>query len=375
MTWGGGERLFTEYVRWLERGQPPDERTFERVWRALRAALVSELRKRGLWESPPSHLGIHGHDVWEPAGARELGAGRRDDPLDELVVEAYLFVFIQRLRSLAAQLAIKDNVDGLIFLNLRHFLSERQQAHDPLGYRVFECLYEAVRGAIAAGRLHLWAGDPRVRNDTVLGFGPAPPSGPAAPRREIDFTAAVAAWCQELLPDLVTAKGGARAAVLGRLERFVLALGTGGVESFRFKQLIDPLKSEVRRRWQAAAREALAPEALGDDFPFALPELEKESFARLAECIERRLAGLPLAERTDGELSSLWRLLKARTAGRPGGPAEDEGGRLSRRRLAEALGIPRERLSAPLATLGRWVEECRAAARYKAPLSENDHER
>ena len=154
-----GTRVFTEHVRALEGGGEPDPQRLAAVRGALQGALRGELRRRGLWNAPPDYLGVYGAEGWE-------------DALEELVSALYAFVFVERSRALQAQLRIKPNVDGLVFLNVRHFLHERQKEHDPLGSQVFEVLQSAVRRAVAVGDLHVLAGDPRVRNETVLGFRP-----------------------------------------------------------------------------------------------------------------------------------------------------------------------------------------------------------
>jgi hypothetical protein len=195
LSWGekeeaAGARVFTEHVRSLERGEEPEPRRLATVRDALRGALRGELRRRGLWNAPPDYLGVHGAESWE-------------DALEELLAACYTFVFVERLRGLQAQLRVKPNVDGLVYLNVRHFLHERQKEHDPLGSQVFEVLQSAVRSAVAAGELHVLAGDPRVRNETVLGF--QPDADPAPPVQ--DFRSLVVRWNDDLLSDLVTLRG------------------------------------------------------------------------------------------------------------------------------------------------------------------------
>jgi len=84
------------------------------------------------------------------AAADLLGTG----PLEELLADCYAFIFVDRLRTLQVQLAIKPNIDGLIFLNIRNFLYERQKDHDPLGYHVFTVVVAAVKKCLANGVLH-----------------------------------------------------------------------------------------------------------------------------------------------------------------------------------------------------------------------------
>lgn len=161
---------------------------------------------RGLWGSPPSFLGVYGWQSWSAADST-------DEPLSELLSECYVFIFVHRLQSLKAHLEVKPNIDGLVFLNLRNFLYDRQRQHDPLGLRVFEILQSAVRQAVRAGELYVLAGDSKIRNDSLLGFTPDTEPVETA-------TAAlgrlVGIWNDDLLPALVTARGKAVEEVVAR---------------------------------------------------------------------------------------------------------------------------------------------------------------
>jgi hypothetical protein len=373
-------RPFTEFVRSAgEKGAVASER-LEEVMPALRLALRSELRRRGLWDKPPSYLGVYGWESWAtgparpvPAGgvaAGPLGAG----PLEELLGDCYVFIFVDRLRTLKAQLAIKPNVDGLVFLNIRNFLYERQKAHDPLGYHVFEVVSAAVKKCLAEGALHVLEGDPRVRNETVLGFDPAA----ASPPRQIDVRSWAGRVDDELLPELVTARGELQDEVAARLAARLHGLCQEGIESFRFKDLLDPLKDGVRERWAAilAGDEQIETEqAEGTaarawlERPGRLYE-ENERFRALVACVLEALERLQVPEKTRAYLSTLWQYLRFHCADPGDGKGADEAGlpggrrvrpgRPSDRTLAELLRIPREQLPQLFATLGRLVEGCRA---------------
>lgn len=321
---------FTLYLRALDPGgEPPDDQAFAAVWEALRSSLRGELRRRGLWRSPPAWLGVHGVDGWD------------DDALEELTAEAYAFVFVDRLRSLRAQLAAHENVEGLVFLNLRHFLLERQRRHDPLGYRVFEVVQSAVRAAVAGGDLQVLAGDPGVRNETVLGARPAAAGSWTA----ADLRGRVAEWRGALLPGLITARGRRQDDVERELRGRLAQLSAEG--AFRFKDLVDPIKAEARSWWAGLLRDVEGEPGGGFQ--------EREDFARLSGCVSESLGGLDLDPRTRDYLASLWQFLRIQ-AGEPG--AEED--RLSHRQLGERLGIPRERLPGLFAMLGRALERCRS---------------
>ena len=106
-----------------------------------------------------------------------VGSDRWDEEtLDELTTDAYVFNFVHRLRSLRAQLLVKPNIEGLVLLNLKNFLYERQRRHDPLGCRLFKTLRSALRALVDDGQLEVSRGAPEIRNDTVLRF-PHPSAG------------------------------------------------------------------------------------------------------------------------------------------------------------------------------------------------------
>jgi len=378
-------RVFTDHVRDLEKGGALDSRRFEALWTALRAALRSELKRRGLWESPPFYLGVYGGESWEPAGAGKGGEGA----LDELLAECYSYIFVVRLRSLQAQLKVKPNIDGLIFLNIRHFLHERQKQHDPIGSQVFEVLQSAVRIAAEEGELRVIKGDERVRNDTVLGFV----EGRAIPGRgRLELPSLAARWNDDLLPDLVTSRGQRQQEVVRRLRERLSDLPREGIDAFRFKDLVDPMKADVRARWAAILDVAFgesAPRAEGEDDGAVVrlvgPDSgieERELFRKLVECVLTALDPLEIDEKTRGYLAVLWQFLRVQAsegiemavvsrldrALMAEIQALDEE-RPSLRKLAEQLHIPRERLPALYKTLGELLEQCRAANSGKTAVT------
>jgi len=320
LSWGEGEdaagaRVFTDYVRSLEPGGEPDPQRLATVREALRGALRGELRRRGLWQAPPDYLGVYGSAGWE-------------DALEELLAECYAFVFVDRLRSLQAQLRVKPNVDGLVFLNVRHFLHERQKEHDPLGSQVFEVLQSAVRRAVAAGELHVLAGDPRVRNDTVLGFRAGADPQPAVR----DLRVLVARWNDELLPDLVTLRGRRQEEVVERLRGRLAELSAGAAGAFRFKDVIDPLKADVRARWAALLEQAAGETAVEREpgetaraVRLSRPDTgfeERQLFRKLIGCVLTAIERLDANDRTRSYLTTLWQFLRVNALGGPADPEE-----------------------------------------------------
>jgi hypothetical protein len=396
-----------------------DGEVFAALWAALRIALRAEMRRRGLWSAPPSYLGVYGWRSWEQDG--------ESDALEELAGGCYTFIFVNRLRSLGAQPLVKPDVEGLVVLGIRHFLHELQRQHDPLGYRVFAVARAAVRLALERGELSVTGGDPRVRNDTVLAFGVAGPRGDrgdrgdrsdggeagdgaaageagdgdggrvvAAGAPEIELQALVRRWNDRLLPDLVTAPRRAQEEVAERLSRCLSDLRRHGIQSFRFKDLIDPLKSDVRSRWAAFLRQtgqlggtlpAFDAAGQGGGPAVGRPDLdleERTSFSALARGVAAAVERFETDARTRAYLAKLWAFLSARAAqggdgdgGSGGAAADDPRGAarnasgekaLSHRKLARLLEIPRDRLPELHQTLGLLVQQCRAGSAGAPPV-------
>lgn len=318
--------VFTAFIGALQGERTPDADLFHDAWHGLRAALVGEIKKRGLWQSPPCFLGAYGWESWDseaPQGA-----------LGELVADCYAFIFVDRLQSLKRQLQDKPDIDGLVLLNIRHFLHERQRAHDPLGFRIFEMLQAAVEDAVTSGALHVLAGDKKIRNDTLLGFDPAAelPSTPP------DLEPIVLRWNDELMPALITARTRQQAAVVRQLRGCILELPQRGIETFRFKDLLDPLKRDVRGRWAAL---------LGEGEEGAVGS----SLEDLTHGVSASIDSLEADSRTRAQLKTLWNYLWRQH----GEEAQEAGPPPSYRQLGQLLKIPRERLPVLFALLRKLV--------------------
>jgi hypothetical protein len=339
--------VYSAFVDGLQRERTPDADLFHDAWHGLRAALVSEMKKRGLWQSPPCYLGAYGWESWDteaPQGA-----------LGELVADCYAFIFVDRLQSLKRQLQDKPDIDGLVLLNIRHFLHERQRVHDPLGFRIFELLQAAVEEAISSGALYILAGDKKIRNDTLLGFHPAAEqqSTPA------DLEPIVLRWNDELMPALVTARTRQQTAVVRQLRECILELPQRGIEAFRFKDLLHPLKRDARGRWAAILEEgetwSVAPSSDAGQVPTpVLPGStveSRESFKHLTRCVSTSIDRMEADSRTRTQLMTLWHYLW-----RQHGDAGQETVRPnSYRQLGQRLNIPRERLPVLFALLRQLV--------------------
>jgi hypothetical protein len=349
---------FTRFLQNLEPIGPLDREDgdFDEVWTALRRLLVSELKRRSLWSIPPACLGIYGCATWADPEA-----------VEELVADCFVFIFAERFRSLKAQLRNKPNVEGLILRNVRNFLHETQRRHDPVGFRVFTVLRSAVRGALSAGEFQVIAGSPALRHDTVLAFRlEASPEEAVQPE---ELRLHVGAWNDDLLPDLITARGWDVRQVTASLERHFRGLAAEGIRALRFHDLVDALRQDARARWRAVwvhSPEGIPPCLEEDGFAAVtrlveLPgEDERESLHRLLACLERSVEQVaePPARSRD-YLRRLLLFLKSHAADAPGERGAPVRGLPSHRQLAQLLAIPRERLPDLFRTLRDLAEACR----------------
>ena len=132
------------------------------------------------------------------------------------------------------------------------------------------------------------------------------------------------------MPGLVTAQTRKQAAVARRLRELLLELSGLGVEAFRFKDLLDPLKRDARGRWATLLDEE---EGGGDG-------ASGQSFEEVARRVSASIERLEADSRTRSQLRTLWHHLW-----RQNGEEAPEAGRPSSyRQLGQRLEIPRERL-------------------------------
>ncbi len=300
--------VFSGYVARLgPRGEPPDVAYYRKVREGLRSVLLTEMRRRGLWRSPPSFLGLSGAD-W--------GGGA----LDELVSDAYTFIFIRRLRGLRDQQRLKGNIRPMVILNARNFLTELQAKADPLGYRVFGRLRKAVEGAVERGEVFVLnlrenqTKKQRLGNGSLLGFRPG--LATVTPRAALEEPAR--RWNDDLLPELITAEGRAVPAVVERLAAKVLALEAEGVAALRLGDLVAALKDDARGRWHGVWRGtfdlAMEPGAGGEPVPVqvARPDEEPDWPRRLVliqDCVAASI-GRRRRAKDRRDLWSLWTLIR-----------------------------------------------------------------
>ncbi|MEM1180577.1 MAG: hypothetical protein AAGM22_19685 [Acidobacteriota bacterium] len=324
-----------------------------------------QLVRRGLWLGPPRFVGLVGDDRWTA------------EALDELTSDALIHL-LGRIRLLHRHLQIKGNVDGLVRLEVGHFLHDRQRRADPLGHRLYSVVHEAVHLAVELNRLSVIDGDPRITNKTLLAVGGA---------ADVESTAAVKTAAAEakfeeskprleraarrlvdgLMPELVTGWGPRRARVVKDLAASFDLLEMEGVVECRFKDLLDAIKRAVRWRWAGVlARETTPGErdevwsAFEPSIGSATPDQSfeaRQSFEALIACVTDRVERTEdLGRRSREHFANLWHFLRLRAL-----ESDDEAtvAMPSRRQIAEILSIPRSTLNGLFERLRRVVEACR----------------
>ncbi len=356
---------FTCYFRAVMEGSLAAESAFEAMWAKLHRALMNELRRSSMRSSPPRFAGLLGYGTWE--------WGHRDDPeptrgpLDELASAAYEFVVDQRWEHFTDKLASGcENVDGYVVLYLRDFLRQRRQRNDPVGYSVFTSLRRALRYAVRDGEIYVVSGPKQVGNDTFLGTDARASAGDAATPEVLGPL--VAQWTAELLPDLVTARGGARRAVVERLRGQIRHLAADGIRSFRVQDLLGRLQREVRDTWAGVLEEATDDWAMDEAQRIRrlvgcfLPRFraeEAEHLESLVACVSDLLDRLHVTRPTRVHLDTLWGYLQSQSRDDDQDDEAEAASLPSRHGLAKVLDIPRNRIGKLFETLAEQVERCR----------------
>lgn len=354
---------FTRYFRAVMEGSMAADVAFGAMWAKFHRALASELRRSSMRSSPPRFAGVLGYDSWDWGGRNDPEPTH--GPLDELASAAHEFVLVQRWEHMAGKLEGDcESIDGYVVLYLRDFLRQQRKRNDPVGYSVFISLRQALRHAVRGGDLHVITGPTQIGNDTFLGtHADASPNDVAKPETLALFAAQ---WTAKLLPDLVTARGGARRTVVERLCGQLRDLSAEGVKSFRVQDLVDRLRQEVRETWAGVLEEATEDWAMDEAqhirklVSYFLPGRhteEAESLERLVVCVSDLLGRLEVTRPTRVHLDTLWGYLQSLSHD----DQDDEPGTAalpSRRGLAKVLDIPRNRIGELFDSIAELVERC-----------------
>ncbi len=341
-------QIFTDYLKKLAAGKGPDDSLARDVLAQLRTHLKTQVSRRGMGQLSPTLFGL-------------LGRSWDDGALDDLVHDAYLFVFGERLKNLLSQLKQRDNVDGLVVLHLKHFLTDLQRKADPIGYRVYEVLRSSVERSIDSKDLHVLRGGERICNDTVLCFSSAtdPATAPA------DLSVAVRGWSDNLLPHLITGRARQMSPIYDNLRRHLLGLRDEGVVAFLFGDVVRPLQQDVRARWAEVWTKDHGEQA--PDYRDGVIEIVRvfhpeeyddgRSLEWLHRCITQSIDHRQDIEQSREKLWTLWEYVRVLSL--QDDPSEDGVKLPSALKLSKLLGIYRERIPVLLKILRGIAALCR----------------
>lgn len=315
-----GPGVLTRFLKALEPGSEMDPSIWFAARRRLVWAVARVLRERGLWNRPPSVLGLPGWPSWQ-AGARSRG--ELSEPLEELVSECVRGLLLQRLRTFKAYLRQCSDLDGLVLSSLRNYLHNLHRDCDPLGSRVFELLQEAASSACQAGDLPSLSGAKRISASAFL----TSDCGGIQPQ-EGQLRELVGRWNEHLLPDLVTAPSAERGHLVAELARCLGELEAAELGRVRLGELASLWISDVRSRWQALwdrvegetpGKDSGSTRRQGLGLLFVRPlevtpegeAVQRQRFHALIECVARAIDQQRDPPRTRRYLHTLLRFLRA----------------------------------------------------------------
>lgn len=156
----GGRFMSTPLTRHIKTFNPntfPSDEILDIIAKVLR----KKMHERNIWDIPPSLLGYPDYENWND-----------QDAFWDIRMDCYEFAVLKRFKSLKTHISNKENIDGLVFLNISHFLQERQQASDPEGHAIFKnvesVLHDLKESKLA--RLENLRNKEKIRNETMCIF-------------------------------------------------------------------------------------------------------------------------------------------------------------------------------------------------------------
>jgi len=132
---------------------------YENFRKKMAGVLRGNMRKRGLWNEAAELLGYTGN--WKD-----------EQTFGDLLDDCYMFNYM-RFKNLTKKLKVYDSIDGYIYINIKNFLFEKQKKNDPIGYKVFTKLKEAICCAINICSIKLYGSknaECKIDNNTLLVF-------------------------------------------------------------------------------------------------------------------------------------------------------------------------------------------------------------
>jgi len=219
----------TRHIKTFDAATFPSEEIRGIIGRVLK----NKMKERNIWEHPPSLLGYPDHGDWN-----------NEKAFFDIMIDCYEYAVLRRFQSLKAHVSIKENIDGLVFLNISHFLQDRQQAHDPEGYAIFKNVEAVLHEFNKSGfiRLDNLRDKKKVRNETTCVLITPSSQEPFPDYSVIKQIVTSHAEFETVLKNAVTlGDRGQRS-----LSLLILHLKKEGIATFRVKDLVDVLKKTSR---------------------------------------------------------------------------------------------------------------------------------
>ncbi len=220
------EDVFTQHVLDLDADLTPTE--FQLALDGIWTLLQQELRRRGIFGRPPSYLGYSGKDWLDPLASEEASH------------DCYCFAVLHKLQLLKTLAAAGKNIDGFVHLNIRHFVTEKQEKHDPIGYKLFKNLQATLKATVEKGLLNPDGNPDPYTADTVFtrpGPGVDPVEGEILREALLGDVELAEDMRRRPKPILITLGQGAQLLLGGCVNRLVQS----GIKSFRLRDLKDCL--------------------------------------------------------------------------------------------------------------------------------------
>ncbi len=252
-------------------------------------ALCNRMRWRGISNGLPKWIG-YPFASWEEQGA-----------FDALLVDSVDYAIVKKISGLFSALKKYDNIDFMVYNNIKFFLHERQRHCDPIGYAVGKNAQEAVqqaleKGVFAAKKLN---NQGKVNNTTILRIyancSAQQPCNKESLKHALRHSKA---W-----PKVQLKLVEMRKEVQAELCQVVCQLAEkGGITSFKFGDLAKIMKDEVRSAWQSS-HVVLE----GDDWEIEVSD--DEEFNQLIQQLDNRVKIIKF-DTTDEQWESWKALIK-----------------------------------------------------------------
>lgn len=222
--------IFTPYIKNLEIWS-------EQFLANFANALCNRMRWHGLSNGLPKWI------CYPFADWGEIGA------FDGLLVDSIDYAIVKKIHSLCSKLKNYDNIDPLVYNNIKYFLHEKQRHCDPIGYAVGKNVQVAVQQAVEQSILtaqHL-DNKGRIHNQTILTFSNSLSKEPC--NEDALKTALGKTKWLEMQLKLVEM----RKSVQAELCQIICQLAEqGNITNFKFGDLAKIMKDEVRLAWESS---------------------------------------------------------------------------------------------------------------------------